>query len=134
MPKYKNIEQTYICQFCKPQNFETLKRFAESTDKSPAATIEYYGWVRDVLMNSKAWGISGVNGFFNKLTEQVVGALTHKGRRRTTAGTHARATLATVERFKDKDCVARYAGHYALGPVYSNEELESLYDPTEEVL
>ena len=69
---YKEIEGTWVCQFNKPENKAKLKMYKNDKDRSLKKLIEYYRWVISVLINTPAWGVSGVNKIVNELTDAAV--------------------------------------------------------------
>jgi hypothetical protein len=124
--KLKEVEQTYICQFNKPNNRAMLESYVARKDRSNKELINYYTDVINTLSNTPAWGVSGVNKMINELTDSVRATLTKAKCGKTSAYAHANKILNTINIFGNKQANAQYRGYHKLQPILTVEELEAL--------
>jgi hypothetical protein len=124
--KLKDVEQTFVCQFSKPQNKKMLEGYVARRDRSGAELARYYADIVGVLVNTPAWGVSGVNKMVNELTASVRATLVKAKKGKTSAYAHANKMLNYIEHFGNEPAEAKYAGNYKLAALLSVEELEQL--------
>ena len=124
---YKEIEGTWVCQFNKPENKAKLKMYKNDKDRSLKKLIEYYRWVISVLINTPAWGVSGVNKIVNELTDAVRATAAKAKTGKTSAYAQAGKLLNDVNYWKDLVCYSnKHERTCWLKPVISEEELQQL--------
>ena len=97
--KFKDVEQTFVCQFSKPQNKVMLEGYVARRDKSGAELARYYMDIIGALANTPAWGVSGVNKMVNELTAAVRATLANEKKGKTSAYAHANKLLNYIKRF-----------------------------------
>jgi hypothetical protein len=124
--KFNQVETTYICQFSKPQNRAMLEGYKARRDKSGAELSRYYKDVLNVLKDTPAYGVSGVNKMLNELTAGVRATLNNEKRGKISAYAHANKLLYQLDYFGNNEAEARYKGRYELAPLLTNEELYRL--------
>ena len=124
--KFKDVENTFICQLGKPEARRMLEAYVARKDKSPEELTNYYKDLVMALYNTPAWGVSGVNKMINELTESVRATLTHAKKGKTTAYAHAAKMLRYVDFYGNETATARYCGRYKLKPLITEEELQQL--------
>ena len=73
--KLNQVETTYICQLNKPENREMLEGYKQRRNKSGRELASLYRDVTGALINTPAWGVSGVNKMVNDLTTKVSATL-----------------------------------------------------------
>lgn len=124
--KLNKVEQTYICQFSKPENKAMLEGYKKRRDKSGAELARYYTDVVKALEGTPAFGVSGVNKMLNELTAKVRATLNNEKRGKTSAFAHAGWLLYQLEYFGHEEAKAGYKGKHKLEPMLSVEELTML--------
>jgi hypothetical protein len=124
--KFNQVEATYICQLNKPTNRAMLEGYRDRKDKSVEELVRYYRDVISALVDTPAYGVSGVNEMLNKLTAGVRATLTKAKRGKISAPAHARALLGTVDFYSEKEATPRNKGIHKLEPLLTDEELQRL--------
>ena len=124
--KFKDVENTFICQLGKPEARRMLETYKDRRDKSPEELTNYYKDLVRALYGTPAWGVSGVNKMINELTESVRATLTHAKKGKTTAYAHAAKMLRYVDFYGNETVTARYYGRYKLMPLITEEEFRQL--------
>ena len=124
--KYIEVENTFICQFGKPETRRMLEAYRDRKDKSYLELTNYYNDLIRALRNTPAWGVSGVNKMINELTESVRATLTHAKKGKTSAYAHAAKMLRYVDFYGNETATARYCGRYKLKPLITEEEFQQL--------
>lgn len=126
--KYRHVEQTYICQLGKPAAYRQLKSFARSSDKSIEEYARFYKFVRDTLLHTPAWGVTGVNKLVNKLSSSIRATANHEKTGKSSAPAQAKKLKSMVDYFANLECEAYYNGRCALEDVLSDAELDALVE------
>ena len=124
--KYREVENTFICQLGKPEARRMLEAYVARKDKSPEELINYYKDIVKALYNTPAWGVSGVNKMINELTESVRATLTHAKKGKTSAYAHAAKMLRYVDFYGNETATARYCGKYKLMSLITEDEFQQL--------
>ncbi len=122
--KLNQVEATFICQLSKPQNKAMLERYRDHKDKSLIELMNYYGDIIKALINTPAWGVSGVNKMVNDLTDQVRATFNKEKKGKTSAYAHAGAMLRYIEFFGEQTATPRYCGRHKLMPLITEEEFQ----------
>ena len=126
--KFYEVESTWICQLNKPQNRAMLEAYKDRKDKSIAEFIRYYIDITSALINTPAWGISGVNKMVNELTDTVQATISHAKKGKSSAPAHANKLLCLIDFYGNTKAELRYRGNYKLKPLLSIEELQMFLD------
>ncbi len=124
--KFNQVPSTYICQLNKTQNRAMLEGYSKRRDKSGAELARFYSDVTNALIDTPAWGVSGVNKMINALTLSVRATKNREKRGKTTAYAQANKLLSTIDHFGNKEANARYCGSYRLNPLLTADELLEL--------
>ena len=124
--KLNNTPETYICQLNKPENRKMLEHYAATKDKSSKTLVQYYKDLTNALIDTPAWGISGVNKMINELTIAVYATLYKEKEGKTSAYAHARRLLRTIDHFGKREAEAFYKGSYRLKPLITEAEFDEL--------
>lgn len=124
--KLNQLETTYICQFSKPQNMTMLEGYRERRDNSKTELAHYYEDVIEVLKDTKAWGVSGVNKMLNELTKSVRATINKEKKGKTSAFAHAAKLLNTIKYYGNTEARPSYTERCALLPLITKEELSKL--------
>ena len=124
--KFNQVENTYICQFSKPENRKMLEGYKLRRDKSGAELARYYRDVVKALSDTPAFGVSGVNKMLNDLTDKVRATLVGAKKGKTSAYAHAGWLLNQLDYFGNEDARACYKGRYKLAHLLTAEELLQL--------
>lgn len=124
--KFKDVENTFICQLGKPEARRMLEAYKDRKDKSFEELTNYYKDLITVLYNTPAWGVSGVNKMINELTDSVRATLTHAKKGKTSAYAHAAKMLRYIDFYGNETAIARYCGRYKLMPLITEEEFQQL--------
>ena len=124
--KFTSIKTTWICQLNKPENKKVLEDYKNRKDKSPEELTRYYIDVVNMLKDTPAWGVYGVNDMINKLTDAVIATLTKAKKGKTSAYAHAGLLLNTIKYFKTKNAIPKDNGPCSLKHVLSETELNEL--------
>ena len=64
----KDLETTFVCQLGKPQNRKILEDYRNRRDSSGKELAKYYKDIFNMLTDTPAFGVSGVNKMLNELT------------------------------------------------------------------
>ena len=123
--KFNEVEQTYVCQFNKPENQEMLKGYVARQDKSGAELAKFYMDVVNALAGTPAWGVAGVNKMLNKLTATVRATLNKEKRGKSSAPAQARTLLSDVAYWAEKEATPKY-NRCKLDTLLTAEELVRL--------
>jgi hypothetical protein len=123
---YGQVERTFICQLSKPENKAFLKEVAARKDSSCLEFVRYYKGLISRLIDTPAWGVSGVNEMINELRASVIAKLTNAKNGKTTAWAHANKLLRCIDRFANKEAKPCYNGNHKLIPPLTDEELLKL--------
>lgn len=121
--KFCEVERTWISQLGKADNRNMLKAYRDRNDRSTEEFVRYYVDVINALINTPAWGVSGVNRMVNELTESVRATINHAKKGKSSAPANANKLLGAIDFYGDKEAGARYNGNYKLKPLLSHEEL-----------
>lgn len=124
--KFKHLETTFICQFSKPENKAILEGYKTRRDKSGKELAQYYRDVVDMLIDTPAFGVSGVNKMLNELTASVRATLNREKRGKTSAYAHANKLLTYIKHFGNEEVKPSFKGKYKLASMLTNEELQQL--------
>lgn len=124
--KFKDVENTFICQLGKPEARRMLEVYRDRKDKSPEELISYYNDITNTLKNTPAWGVSGVNKMINEFTESVRATLTRAKKGKTSAPAHAAKMIRYIDFYGNETATARYCGRYKLMPLITEEEFQQL--------
>jgi hypothetical protein len=125
--KFKDVETTFICQLNKPENRAVLEGYKNRKDKSGKELAQYYRDIFNMLKNTPAYGVSGVNKMLNELTASVRATLNKERKGKTSAYAHAGKILSQLDYFKEIDAVpTTYKCKYKLAPVVTEDELNQL--------
>jgi hypothetical protein len=103
-----------------------LEGYKTRRDKSGAELARYYRDIVNALVDTPAFGVSGVNKMLNELTEKVRATLMHAKKGKTSAYAHANWLLNQLDFFGNEDARACYKGRYKLAPLLTPEELLQL--------
>jgi hypothetical protein len=124
--KFKDLETTFVCQLGKPQNRKILEDYRNRRDSSGKELAKYYIDIFNMLIDTPAFGVSGVNKMLNELTSKVRATLNKERRGKTTAWAHAGQMLSQIDYFSKLE--ARPSGYHRvkLAPRITAEELERL--------
>ena len=120
------IESTFICQLSKPENRKLLEEVAARKDSSNAAFVRYYKDFVSMLINTPAWGVSGVNKVVNELRDAVIAKLTNAKKGKTTAWAHAKKMLNKIDHFGNEEAKPYHKEKCALKPILTDEDLLEL--------
>lgn len=125
--KFKDVEATFICQLNKPENRTMLNGYIDRRDKSGAELARYYVDIIYALKDTPAWGVSGVNEMINKLTTQVEATRVKAKRGKTSAFSHARTLLSTIDYYLEREAnpYGSYKRH-KLNPLLTADQLAEL--------
>ena len=124
--KFKDVENTFICQFGKPEARRMLEYYRDRRNKSYEELVSYYNDLTGILKNTPAWGVSGVNKMINELTESVRATLTNAKKGKTSAYAHAAKMLRYVDFYSNETAEAKYNGRHKLMPLITKEEFQQL--------
>ena len=124
--KFTEVETTYICQFSKPHNRTMLEGYKARRDKSGKELANYYRDVVGALINTPAFGVSGVNKMLNELTESVRATLNKAKKGKTSAYAHANKLLTYINHFGNTEIKAKYNGRHKLASMLTEAELAQL--------
>jgi hypothetical protein len=122
--KFFEAERTWISQLGKPQNRAMLEAYKARKDRSIEEFIKYYIDVINALINTPAWGVSGVNKMINELTDAVRATINYAKNGKTSAPAHANKLLSIIDFYHNEEAIARYCGRYKLKPLITEEELQ----------
>jgi hypothetical protein len=123
--KFFEVEKTWICQLGKAANKTMLQGYVDRNDKSPEEFVRLYVDVVKALIDTPAWGVSGVNKLINELTDSVRATINHARNGKSSAPARANKLLSIIDFYHNEEAIARYSGSYKLKPLLSIEELQS---------
>jgi hypothetical protein len=129
----KDVESTYICQFCKPGKRDILRGFKNRKDYSVQEFVRLYNFVRDTLEGTPAWGKPGVNELMNEMDTSLRASLTHAKVGKSSAPKYANKILNTISYHGYTDRHPTY-GKCELKPLLTSREINellALYEATE---
>ena len=124
--KFKECENTFICQLNKPVDRARLEMYRNTKDKSGKQLANYYRDIVKMLAYTPAWGVSWVNKMMNELKVNIYAMKNKEKTGKTSAYAHAGKMLNMVDHFKDLECEAKYNGRYKLQPLLTEQELKEL--------
>lgn len=133
MPQLKDIESTYIHQFCKPGNREILRGFRDRKDYSAQEFVRFYAFLRNTLEGTPAWGKPGVNALVNEVDTSLRATLTRAKTGKSSAPKFANKILNTISYHGYNDRMPTYAS-CSLQPLLTRQDVEKLlaeYEATE---
>lgn len=125
MPQLKDIESTYIHQFCKPGNREILRGFRDRKDYSAQEFVRFYDFMRDTLEGTPAWGKPGVNALVNEVDTSLRATLTRAKKGKSSAPKFANKILNTIAYHGYNDRLPTY-GKCDLQPLLTKKDVEKL--------
>ena len=124
--KFKDTPETYICQLGKPENRAVLENYKARRVKGGVELANYYKDVISMLINTPAWGVSGVNKMVNELTTKVRATLNKEKKGKTSAYAHAAKLLRDINYFSNEEAEPKYKGRYKLKPILTEAEFKQL--------
>ena len=122
--KFCEVENTFVCQLGKVQNRAMLEAYRDRKDRSPEEFVRYYVDIINALIDTPAWGISGVNKMVNKLTDLVRATINQAKNGKSSAPAHAASMLRYIDFYGNTEAEARNCGRYKLKPLLTEEELQ----------
>lgn len=120
---FLEVDRTWICQLGKPENQVMLKAYCERKDKSIEEFFRYYFDIIDMIKDTPAWGVSGVNKMVNELTDTVRATMTRAKRGKSSAPAHAAKMLRYIAYYGHETATPRNWGRCTLAPLITPEEV-----------
>lgn len=119
-----DVEQTYICQCNKHRDI--LEKYAANKNDTFKDLLKYYKDIQLMIINTPAYGVSGVNKMLNELTNAVNATRNHEKKGKTSAHAHANKILNLIRMKGNEEADFRYKGNYKLEPVIPISELDKM--------